>query len=107
VPAVRRTAHQIRGHADTRASLPPVAPRRHLTGVGGEGSRLGETWRPGTGISRPTMRDRSKILVEDPGLAEALGGERLSAAVRDCVAVTTHVPRGAWDPGDDLDGFNA
>jgi CRP-like cAMP-binding protein len=53
------------------------------------------------------MRDRSQILVEDPGLAEALGGERLSAAVRDCVAVTIHVPRGVWDPSDDLDGFHA
>ena len=51
------------------------------------------------------MRDRSKILVEDPGLAEALGGERLSAATRDCVAATINVPRGAWDPSDELDGF--
>src|ERR671939_191924 len=55
--------------------------------------------------ARP-MRERSKILVEDPGLAEALGGERLSAAIRECVAATIRVPRGAWDPGDELDGFH-
>ncbi|MGN6169820.1 MAG: Crp/Fnr family transcriptional regulator [Solirubrobacteraceae bacterium] len=51
------------------------------------------------------MSDRSKILVEDPGLAEALSGERLDAATRDCVAATMYVPRGDWDPGDGLDGF--
>lgn len=53
------------------------------------------------------MKDRSRVLLEDPGLAEALGGERLGAATRDCVAATVHVPRGAWDPSDDLDGFHA
>jgi CRP/FNR family cyclic AMP-dependent transcriptional regulator len=53
------------------------------------------------------MRDRSKILMEDPALAEALDGERLSAATRDCVAATIRVPRGAWNPSDDVDGFHA
>jgi CRP-like cAMP-binding protein len=46
-------------------------------------------------------------LVEDPGLAEALGGERLSAAIHDCVAATIRVPRGKWDPSEDVDGFHA
>ena len=52
------------------------------------------------------MGDRSDILVDDPGLAEALGGDRLSAAIRDCVAATINVPRGAWNPGDDLAPFH-
>jgi CRP/FNR family cyclic AMP-dependent transcriptional regulator len=51
------------------------------------------------------MRDRTEILVDDPGLAEALGGDRLSAAIRDCVAATINVPRGAWHPADDLASF--
>ncbi len=53
------------------------------------------------------MMDRTEILVDDPGLAEALGGDRLSAAIRDCVAATINVPRGAWHPGDDLASFQA
>jgi CRP-like cAMP-binding protein len=35
-----------------------------------------------------------------------LGGDRLLAAIRDCVATTTHLPRGSWNPEDDLDGFH-
>lgn len=53
------------------------------------------------------MNERTKVLTEDPGLAEALGGERLRAAIRDCVAATIQVPRGSWSPGDDADGFHA
>jgi CRP-like cAMP-binding protein len=52
------------------------------------------------------MKERSNILVDDSGLAEALGGERLDAAIRDCVAATVHLPRGSWNPGDDLDGVH-
>jgi CRP-like cAMP-binding protein len=50
------------------------------------------------------MNERSQILDDDPGLAEALEGERLGAAVRDCVARTIRLPRGWWTPGEDLDG---
>jgi CRP/FNR family transcriptional regulator, cyclic AMP receptor protein len=53
------------------------------------------------------MRDRTEILVDDPGLAEALGGDRLSAAIRDCVAATINLPRGAWHPGHDAASFQA
>ena len=51
------------------------------------------------------MKNRSSVLVDDPGLAEALGPERMHAAVRDCIAATIHLPRGTWNPGDDLNGF--
>jgi CRP/FNR family transcriptional regulator, cyclic AMP receptor protein len=51
------------------------------------------------------MKERTKVLIEDPGLAEALGGDRLHAAIRECVAATIHVPRGSWSPEHDLDGF--
>jgi CRP/FNR family transcriptional regulator, cyclic AMP receptor protein len=53
------------------------------------------------------MRDGTEILVDDPGLAEALGGDRLSAAIRDCVAATIDLPRGAWHPGHELVGLQA
>lgn len=63
--------------------------------------------RPRTGSPQPKMTERTKVLMEDPGLAEALGGERLRAAIRDCVAGTIYVPRGSWSPGDEVDGFHA
>jgi CRP/FNR family transcriptional regulator, cyclic AMP receptor protein len=53
------------------------------------------------------MRDQSKILVDDPGLAEALSGQRLLTAVRDCVAETVHLPSGPWQPLQAVDGFHA
>lgn len=53
------------------------------------------------------MKESSKILVEDPGLAEALGADRLQAAIRDCVATTIRLPKGSWSPGDDLNGSYA
>lgn len=53
------------------------------------------------------MKERTKVLMEDPGLAEALNGHRLHAAIHDCVATTIRVPRGSWSPSDDLDGFHA
>ncbi len=53
------------------------------------------------------MNPRANVLAQDPGLAEALSGQRLEAAVRECVAETITVPRGPWSPSDDLDGFHA
>lgn len=53
------------------------------------------------------MNQRIQVLVDDPGLAEALGAERRPAAVRDCVAPTMRVSRGSWTPGDDLDGASS
>ncbi len=37
-------------------------------------------------------------------MAEGLHGNRLAAAVRDCVAATIRIPRGVWTPGDEIDG---
>ncbi|MBV9165195.1 MAG: Crp/Fnr family transcriptional regulator [Solirubrobacterales bacterium] len=50
------------------------------------------------------MNERSQVLVDDPGLAEALAGARMVEAARDCVARTIRLPRGSWSPGDDLGG---
>jgi CRP-like cAMP-binding protein len=47
---------------------------------------------------------QSQILASDPGLAEGLFGERLAAAVRECVAGTIEIPRGAWTPNDAIEG---
>ena len=48
------------------------------------------------------MSDRTPVLVHDPGLAEGLEGDRLAAAVRECLAPTIEVPRGTWTPDDEL-----
>ncbi len=53
------------------------------------------------------MPEHSKILVDDPALAESLQGERLVAAVRECVATTVRLPRGRWQPLEVVDGFHA
>jgi CRP/FNR family transcriptional regulator, cyclic AMP receptor protein len=50
--------------------------------------------------------DTSQVLLEDPELAQGLGGERLTAATRDCVAEAIQVPAGAWSPPHDIDGTN-
>jgi CRP/FNR family cyclic AMP-dependent transcriptional regulator len=47
---------------------------------------------------------RSQVLTSDPGLADGLNGDRLTAAVRDCIAHTIEVPRGAWTPSGELEG---
>ena len=45
------------------------------------------------------------MLLEDPELAEHLNGDRLAAAVRDCVARTLRVSRGPWSPAGDVGGL--
>jgi CRP-like cAMP-binding protein len=45
---------------------------------------------------------RTQVLAEDPGLTEGLRGERLTAAIHECVAPVIHVPRGAWSPNEDV-----
>jgi CRP/FNR family transcriptional regulator, cyclic AMP receptor protein len=45
-----------------------------------------------------------QILLDDPGLAEGLNADRLTGAVRDCLARTIELPRGPWTPSDELDG---
>ncbi|MGH3264955.1 MAG: Crp/Fnr family transcriptional regulator [Trebonia sp.] len=42
---------------------------------------------------------KSRILVEDPELAERLDEERRPGALRDCVADVIHIPAGAWPAG--------
>lgn len=53
------------------------------------------------------MPEHSKILVDDPALAESLSGDRLLAAARDCVATTVQIPRGRWQPLEVVYGFSA
>ncbi len=45
--------------------------------------------------------EASPILVEDPELAGGLQGERLAAAVNDCLARTIQLPTGPWRPIDE------
>lgn len=45
-----------------------------------------------------SAREGSQILAEEPELAGCLEGERLTAAVRDCVARTVHLAPGPWAP---------
>jgi CRP/FNR family cyclic AMP-dependent transcriptional regulator len=52
-------------------------------------------------VVEPAMGEASQVLVEDPELAGDLEGERLAAAVRECVARTIHLPAGPWAPNDD------
>jgi CRP/FNR family cyclic AMP-dependent transcriptional regulator len=44
------------------------------------------------------MSGTSQILVEDPELAEHLGGVRLAAAAKECVARAVECPAGPWSP---------
>jgi CRP/FNR family transcriptional regulator, cyclic AMP receptor protein len=44
----------------------------------------------------------SRILADDPDLADGLGGDRLEAAMRDCVAGTCECPAGVWSPPDEV-----
>lgn len=41
---------------------------------------------------------RSRLLLDDPELAQDLKGERLLSAVRDSVTRTAYVPQGPWSP---------
>jgi CRP-like cAMP-binding protein len=45
-----------------------------------------------------------QILLDDPGLAEGLTGDRWTGAVRECLARTIEVPRGPWAPSAAFDG---
>jgi CRP/FNR family transcriptional regulator, cyclic AMP receptor protein len=49
--------------------------------------------------------DTSRLLLDDPELAQHLHGERLAAASRECIAEEIRVPIGAWSPPHDLDGM--
>jgi CRP/FNR family transcriptional regulator, cyclic AMP receptor protein len=53
------------------------------------------------------MGGLSRLLLEDPDLAERLRGERLSAAARDCVARTVELPTGLWSPAADVGDMRA
>jgi CRP/FNR family transcriptional regulator, cyclic AMP receptor protein len=44
------------------------------------------------------MSSISRILADDPELTDGLAGERLHAAIRDCVAGTCEYPAGPWSP---------
>ena len=44
------------------------------------------------------MSSISRILADDPELTDGLAGERLQAAIRDCVAGTCECPAGPWSP---------
>jgi CRP/FNR family transcriptional regulator, cyclic AMP receptor protein len=44
------------------------------------------------------MSSISRILADDPELTDGLSGERLDAAIRDCVAGTREFPAGPWSP---------
>jgi CRP/FNR family transcriptional regulator, cyclic AMP receptor protein len=45
----------------------------------------------------------SEVLVEDPELAQNLDGQRLAAALRECVARSVHLPAGGWAPAEDAE----
>jgi CRP/FNR family transcriptional regulator, cyclic AMP receptor protein len=49
----------------------------------------------------------TRVLLDDPELAQLLRGERLAAASRDCVAAEIQVPVGPWSPPHDIDGMHA
>lgn len=51
------------------------------------------------------MSDVTRVLDDDPGLAELLEGDRLAAASRDCLARTVHLPSGPWSPPDEVNGL--
>ena len=48
------------------------------------------------------MSSVSRILADDPELADGLVGQRLQAAVGDCVAETCECPAGPWSPPDEI-----
>jgi CRP/FNR family transcriptional regulator, cyclic AMP receptor protein len=47
------------------------------------------------------MTSLCQVLVEDPDLAQHLGGPRLASATRDCVAHAITLPSGIWSPEED------
>jgi hypothetical protein len=44
----------------------------------------------------------TRILADDPELTDGLAGERLKAAIRDCVAEVYECPAGPWSPPDGI-----
>ncbi len=56
-------------------------------------------------VDTHVRNDTSRLLLDDPELAQHLHGERLAAASRECVAQEIHVPIGAWSPPHDLDAM--
>ena len=57
-------------------------------------------------IKDHVLIDTSRVLLEDPELANNLRGERLTTATRECVARAIHIPAGAWSPRHDIDGMH-
>jgi CRP/FNR family transcriptional regulator, cyclic AMP receptor protein len=53
-------------------------------------------------MAQQVINNVSRILAEDPELSDGLTGERLDAAIRDCVAGTCVCTAGAWTPPDAL-----
>jgi hypothetical protein len=48
------------------------------------------------------MSSITRILADEPELTDGLTGERLKAAIRDCVAETYECPAGSWSPPDGI-----
>jgi CRP-like cAMP-binding protein len=48
------------------------------------------------------MSSITRILADDPELTDGLTGERLNAAVQECVAGTWDCPAGAWSPPEEV-----
>jgi CRP/FNR family cyclic AMP-dependent transcriptional regulator len=58
-------------------------------------------------VNNHVRNDTSRVLLEDPELAQHLDGERLAAAARDCVALEIRVPAGPWSPSHDAGGMHS
>jgi CRP/FNR family cyclic AMP-dependent transcriptional regulator len=48
------------------------------------------------------MSSITRILADDPELTDGLTGERLNAAIQECVAGTWDFPAGAWSPPEEV-----
>ena len=53
-------------------------------------------------MAGPETNNVSRILADDPELSDGLTGERLEAAVRDCVVGTCSCRSGPWSPPDEI-----
>lgn len=53
-------------------------------------------------MAQPATISVSRILEEDPELTDGLTGNRLEAAIRDCVAGTCDCETGEWSPRDQI-----
>jgi CRP/FNR family cyclic AMP-dependent transcriptional regulator len=58
-------------------------------------------------VNNHVRNNTSRVLLEDPELAQHLQGDRLAAAARECVAQEIRVPAGPWLPSRDIDGMHS